>query len=156
MMYLTRLSGFEKSREREVRFFVFTRYCCNADDGRQGRNCHMVIIHASVGKDQDIGSVSVCTVCLNKETVYGFLKTGILIINNRNGFYLKSVYFILRIFIRSVLVRIGLLIRSTLQFSGFSSKRFPADPIYTVVEVTTSSRMESIGGLVTCANSCLK
>ena len=35
----------------------------------------MVIIHASVGKDQDIGSVSVRTVCLNKETVYGFLKT---------------------------------------------------------------------------------
>ena len=53
----------------------------------------MVIIHASVGKDQDIGSVSVCTVRLNKETIYGFLKTGILIINNRNGFYLKSVYF---------------------------------------------------------------
>ncbi len=87
-------------------------------------------IHSSVGKDQDIGSVSVCTIRLNKQTIYGFLKTCILIINNRNVSTLNPSTFILLIFIRSVFVRIGLLILSTLQFSGFSSKRFPSVPIY--------------------------
>ena len=34
--------------------------------------------------------------------------------------------------------------------------RFPSSPIDTVEEVTTSSRIQSIGGMVTCANNCLK
>ena len=60
------------------------------------------------------------------------------------------------IFRRSVSVRIGLFILSILQFSAFSSSRFPSVPIYTVVDVTTSSRIASIGGFVTWANNCLK
>ena len=60
------------------------------------------------------------------------------------------------IFKRSVFVKIGFSIFNAWQFSAFSSSRLPASPIYTVVEVTTSSRIASIGGLVTCANNCLK
>ena len=61
-----------------------------------------------------------------------------------------------RILSRSVLVRMGLCTLSTLQFSGLSSSRLPWAPMYTLVEVTTFSRMASMGGLVTCANRCLK
>ena len=60
------------------------------------------------------------------------------------------------IFNRSVLVKIGLLTFRTLQFFGVSSRMLPSVPMYTVVEVTISSRIASMGGLVTCANSCLK
>ena len=64
--------------------------------------------------------------------------------------------FMFLIFRRSTFVRIGLLTLSILQFSAFSSRRFPSAPMYTVVDVTTSSRIASIGGFVTCANNCLK
>ena len=60
------------------------------------------------------------------------------------------------IFIKSVLVRMGLFTFSTWQLMGFSSSRFPSSPMYTVVLVTTSSRIESMGGFVTWANFCLK
>ena len=56
----------------------------------------------------------------------------------------------------SVLLRMGWLIFNTWQFSGRSSNRFPSRPTYTAVLVTISSRMESMGGLVTWAKSCLK
>ena len=71
MMYLTRLSGFE-NQEREVRFFVFTRYRCNADTASREGIATWLSSTSSVGKDQDIGSVSVCTVRLNKETITAF------------------------------------------------------------------------------------
>ena len=60
------------------------------------------------------------------------------------------------IFIRSVSVKMGLVIFSTLQFSASSSNRLPCAPTYTVVEVTIFSRRASMGGLVTWANICLK
>ena len=40
-------------------------------------------------------------------------------------------------------------VKQLAQFSGFSSRMFPSSPIYTVVEVTISSRIASIGGFVT-------
>ena len=49
-----------------------------------------------------------------------------------------------------------MLILSIWQFSAFSSRIFPSVPIYTAVDVTIFSLSESIGGLVTCAKSCLK
>ena len=50
----------------------------------------------------------------------------------------------------------GLWIWRTVQFSALSSSRLPPEPTYTVVSVTISSRMASMGGLVTWAKSCLK
>ena len=69
---------------------------------------------------------------------------------------MNSLRFIFLIFKRSVLVRIGFSTFKTVQFSGFSSRRFPSSPTYTVVDVTISSRIASRGGLVTWANCCLK
>ena len=41
----------------------------------------------------------------------------------------------------------GLRIWSTRQLSAVSSSRLPSSPTYTVVSVTTSSRMASMGGI---------
>ena len=59
-------------------------------------------------------------------------------------------------FSRSVQVRMGLSTWRILQFSAFSSSTLPSSPTNTVVLVTISSLMESMGGLVTWANICLK
>ena len=67
---------------------------------------------------------------------------------------LKPGTFMALIFIRSVSVKMGLVIFSTLQFSASSSNRLPCAPTYT--EVTIFSRRASMGGLVTWANICLK
>ena len=40
--------------------------------------------------------------------------------------------------------------------AGRGSSRLPSEPSHTSDEVMISSRMQSMGGLVTCANSCLK
>ena len=42
------------------------------------------------------------------------------------------------------------------QLSGSGLSRFRSGPIVVAVDVTISSRIASIGGLVTCANICLK
>ena len=39
---------------------------------------------------------------------------------------------------------------------GVSSRRFRSEPTLACTLITTASRIESIGGLVTCAKSCLK
>ena len=52
----------------------------------------MVVIYFTVGKDQNIGTVSVCTVSLNEESVYCLFQTCVLIIYDRNRSYLKSLY----------------------------------------------------------------
>ncbi|MNW62835.1 hypothetical protein D3C74_409900 [compost metagenome] len=40
--------------------------------------------------------------------------------------------------------------------SGLSSRRFGSGPIAPPIDVTSSSRIASSGGLVTCANICVK
>ena len=52
--------------------------------------------------------------------------------------------------------RIGLSITSCRACSGVSSSRFRSEPTLAFTLITTASRIESIGGFVTCANSCLK
>jgi hypothetical protein len=61
-----------------------------------------------------------------------------------------------RSFSSSSLVRMGVLSLIWRQFSGRGSSRFCSEPIITSVPVTSSSRMASMGGLVTWANSCWK
>ena len=52
--------------------------------------------------------------------------------------------------------RIGLSITSWRACSGVSSSRFRSEPTLACTLITTASRIESIGGFVTCAKSCLK
>ncbi|MNW61106.1 hypothetical protein D3C74_391410 [compost metagenome] len=61
-----------------------------------------------------------------------------------------------RIFAKSSLERIGDSSEICRQLSGSGFSRLRSGPIVVAVEVTSSSRMASIGGLVTCANICLK
>ena len=51
---------------------------------------------------------------------------------------------------------IGYLITICRHDSGRGSSRLPSGPIVDSIEVTSSSRIASSGGLVTCANTCLK
>ncbi len=52
--------------------------------------------------------------------------------------------------------RIGLSITSWRACSGVSSSRLRSEPTLACTLITTASRIESIGGFVTCAKSCLK
>ena len=56
----------------------------------------------------------------------------------------------------SSLVSTGPLSSTRRQSVGFGSRRLPSAPSQTSDEVMISSRMLSMGGLVTCAKSCLK
>ena len=56
----------------------------------------MVLIHTTVGKNQNIGSVTVCLVDLHKETVDGTFQLGALIIKNRHNCNLEA--FVLHLF----------------------------------------------------------
>ena len=58
---------------------------------QQRRNRYMVLIHATVGKNDDVDTLTVCTVNLYIQTVNGTFQTGILIINDWNDFYLKAL-----------------------------------------------------------------
>jgi hypothetical protein len=51
---------------------------------------------------------------------------------------------------------IGYLMTICRQDSGSESSRLRSGPIVDSIEVISSSRIASSGGLVTCANSCLK
>ena len=52
--------------------------------------------------------------------------------------------------------RIGFAITSWRACSGVSSSRLRSEPTLASTLITTASRIESIGGFVTWANSCLK
>ena len=56
----------------------------------------------------------------------------------------------------SAFVITGVSKRRSRHCSGEVSRRFPSQPIVVIIEVMISSRIASSGGLVTCANSCLK
>ncbi|WDT80090.1 MAG: hypothetical protein MPW14_23775 [Candidatus Manganitrophus sp.] len=62
----------------------------------------------------------------------------------------------MRIFARSALVRIGCCTRIRRACSGVSPSRFGLGPMKVTSDITSSSRIGSIGGLVTWAKSCLK
>ena len=61
-----------------------------------------------------------------------------------------------RSFSSSPLRRIGVFIASWRACSGPSSSRLRSEPTPVPTLITIASRIGSIGGLVTCAKSCLK
>ena len=56
----------------------------------------------------------------------------------------------------SSLLRTGYLTSIWRHGSGVGSSRLPSGPMVEAIDVISSSRIASSGGLVTCANSCLK
>ena len=76
--------------------------------------------------------------------------------NMRSVLLLKCGSEIPRIFCRSALVKIGCWTLIRRQDSGDSSIKLGFGPMFVTSDITSCSRIGSIGGLVTCANSCLK
>ena len=69
---------------------------------------------------------------------------------------LKALDSTCRRFSSSLLRRIGWSISSWRACSGDSPSRLRSEPTLVATLITTASRVESIGGFVTCAKSCLK
>ena len=95
MMYFSGFTGLQDQSNSgpllgTYQILIQSRYC------QQGRNCHMVLIHTSVRKNQYIDTVSVRSVCLYIQSVNRTLQAGIFIINNRHDLYFET--FCLHIF----------------------------------------------------------
>ena len=58
---------------------------------QQGRDRHMVLIHAPVRQDQNVHAFPELPVRLHKEPVYRLFQTGVLIINDRHNTHLKPL-----------------------------------------------------------------
>ncbi len=90
MMYFSGFPGFQNqghpcSLFRAYQILVQGGHCQQGGDG------HMVLVHSSVGKNQNIDAVPICPVHFHKEPVNGPLQTGIFIIGNRNHLYPKAL-----------------------------------------------------------------
>ncbi len=78
----------------------------------------------------------------------------LMTVHSRCGMLPSSLMWM--ILARSSLSRIGNGNVNWRQLSGPGDRRFASGPTLVPTEVTTSSRMASSGGLVTCANNCWK
>ena len=92
MVDLTRLTTLQDHSHCSS-LFRLDQMLLHCGNCQQRRDCHMVLIHATVGQDQNVCAVTVCTVCLYKQTVNGFLQTCVFIINDRNDSNFKAFSF---------------------------------------------------------------
>ena len=72
MVYLSGFSGFQDQCDSGSLLGAY-QILVQGGYGQQGRNGHMVLIHASVGQDQDVHTVSVSSVHFHKQSVNGTL-----------------------------------------------------------------------------------
>ena len=56
---------------------------------QQGRDGHMVLVHAPVREDQDVGAVLVGPVHVDKQLVQGILQRCALVVQQGDGFHMK-------------------------------------------------------------------
>ena len=89
MMNLSRLAGFQNNSKRSTLFRLYKvlMYCRNS---QQRRNRHMVFIHASVGKHQNIGTIPVCFINFYKQTVNSTLQLCALVIKSGDNSHLEA------------------------------------------------------------------
>ena len=90
MMYLTRLCGLQNDVHAGS-LFRTDQMLLQSRNGKQRRDRHTVLIHTTVRKDDDVGSITVSSVHLYEKTVDRLLQAGVLIIGNRNDLYLKAL-----------------------------------------------------------------
>ena len=64
-------------------------HCGNS---KQRRNCHMVLIHASVGQDQNIGTVTISSVHLHEQMLQCSIQRGRLVIQGGYLLHLHSLF----------------------------------------------------------------
>ena len=90
MMYIPRLGRFEDHRYRRALAGTH-QMLLQRRNRQQRRDRHMVFVHAPVRKNNNIHTVAVCTVHLYIKMVNCAFQTCVLIINNRNNLYLKTL-----------------------------------------------------------------
>ena len=92
MMHFPWLSGFQDQRQRRL-FFRVDQMLVNGGNRQKRRHGHMIFIHPTVGKYQDIGAVLIRFIHLHKQPVDRTLQFGALIISNGNDRNLKTWFF---------------------------------------------------------------
>ena len=99
-----------------------------------------------------------CEACLHRSSTASPSPSGPSATRNNilSVLLLKCGSEIPRIFCKSAFVRIGCCTLMRRQDSGDSSIKFGFGPMFVTSDITSCSRIGSIGGFVTCAKSCLK
>ena len=90
MMHLPRLTGLQNNCHSGSLFRAH-KVLMQGGNGKQRRNRHMVLVHASVREDQHIDAVPVRSVHLHKEPVDRLLQTGIFIVDDGDHFHAEAV-----------------------------------------------------------------
>ena len=89
MMHVTRLCALEYDGNCRA-LFCSDEILLYRGNRKKGRYRDVVFVNSSVGQDEDIRAVSVCSVTFYKGSVDCFLKRGILVVQERHGAYLES------------------------------------------------------------------
>ena len=89
MMNLSRLTTLENQCHRGTLLRLY-KMLLQSRYGKQGRNRNTVFIDVTVGQDDDIHTIAVCTVNLKEESLNRLLKRSILIVSDRNRLNLES------------------------------------------------------------------
>ena len=92
MMYFSWLSGLKNdcngsSLLRAHQMLLQSGQC------QKWRHSHMILVNTTVRKDQNIRSVTDCTIYFDKQVIHCFFQTGIFIINSRNLCNFESILF---------------------------------------------------------------
>ncbi len=90
IVHLSWLRRFQNQRHTRS-LFCAHQVLLHRGNRQKRRNCHMVFVHAPVRKNNNIHTVAVCTVHLYIKMVNCAFQTCVLIINNRNNLYLKTL-----------------------------------------------------------------
>ena len=91
MVDIPGLAGFQNQSHAGA-FFRFDKMLVQCGYGQQGRNCHMVFVHPSVGEDQNVGAFPVYPVRFHKQTLNRPLQLRIFIIGNGNNRRFEAVF----------------------------------------------------------------
>ena len=158
-MHLARFAGFEHEADARARAFA-DQVVMQAGDGQQRRDGGVVLVHAAIGEDDDVLAGGDRAIGLGADVVHAPFRGP-----SAPSFGLKRIGMVTDLnspsatcfsFASSSLVRIGDFSSMRWQLSGSGLSRLRSEPMVVSDEVMISSRMQSIGGLVTCAKSCLK
>ena len=128
-------------------------------DGEERRHRDPLGAHGAVGEDEDVGAAGERGVGLGADALDRALQPGDAFLDRPRGVDrapLKTSDSTWRRLSSSWLRRIGFSMISCRACSGVSSSRLRSEPTSDCTLITTASRIESIGGFVTCAKSCLK
>ena len=92
MMYFSRFTGLQDQR-KGCTLLCFYKVLMHCGNSKKRRDRHMVLIYATVRKDQDICALTESLINLYEQAVNGTFQFCTLIIQSRNGHNLEAVLF---------------------------------------------------------------